>query len=68
MPLRFLLCALCARGDNLLDRRFANFGVLANNVFTGPGRSFDAAHPRAEQFRGYGAPRGGEIGVEYRFE
>ena len=59
---------LFARIDNLLDRRFANFGILADNVFTGPGRSFDAAHPRAEQFRGYGAPRGGEIGVEYRFD
>ena len=59
---------LFARIDNVFDQRFANFGIVAENVFTGPGRSFDAAHPRAEQFRGYGAPRGGEIGVEYRFE
>ena len=59
---------LFGRIDNLLDRRFANVGILADNVFTGPGRRLDAAHPRPEQFRGYGAPRGGEIGIEYRFE
>jgi len=59
---------LFARVDNLFNRRFANFGILGDNVFTGPGQSFDAANARAEQFRGYGAPRGVEIGVEYRFE
>jgi iron complex outermembrane recepter protein len=65
-------CALAAalelyvRVDNLLDRRYANFGVLGRNVFTGPGNSFDGADPRAEQFRGVGAPRGAWAGIRYR--
>ena len=57
-----------ARIDNALDRRYANFGILGENVFTGPGRSFGAAHPRAEQFLGRGAPRGVSIGLRYTFE
>ena len=57
---------LYARVDNLLDRSYANFGVLGRNVFTGPGGTFDGASPRAEQFRGVGAPRGAWIGIRYR--
>ena len=59
---------LFARIDNALGRRYASFGVTGMNVFTGPARSFDAANPRAEQFRGYGAPRGAWAGVQYTFE
>ncbi len=60
--------AVFARVDNLLDRSYSNFGTLANNVFTGADRSPDLANPRAEQFRGYGAPRGARLGLEYGFE
>ena len=60
--------SLFARIDNALDRRYANFGVTGTNVFTGPARSFDGTNPRAEQFRGYGAPRGVWAGVQYGFE
>ena len=60
--------SLFARIDNALDRRYANFGVTGMNVFTGPARSFDGTNPRAEQFRGYGAPRGVWVGVQYGFE
>ena len=60
--------SLFARIDNVLDRRYANFGVTGTNVFTGPAHSFDGANPRAEQFRGYGAPRGAWVGVQYGFE
>jgi len=56
-----------ARIDNALDRRYANFGVTGLNVFTGPARSFDATNPRAEQFRGHGAPRGAWVGVQSTF-
>jgi iron complex outermembrane receptor protein len=59
---------LFARIDNVFDRRPANFAVLGQNVFTGPAQGFDATHPRAEQFRGYGAPRGAWVGVQYTFE
>ena len=59
---------LFARIDNVFNRRYANFAVVGENVFTGPSRSFDAANPRAEQFRGYGTPRGAWAGVQYAFE
>jgi iron complex outermembrane receptor protein len=58
---------LFARIDNVLDRRYANFGILGTNVFTGPGRSFDPANPQLEQFRGYGAPRSISVGMQVTF-
>ena len=57
-----------ARINNLFDKRYANFGILGSNVFTGPGFGFDPANARSEQFRGYGAPRGAWIGMQYSFE
>ena len=60
--------SLFARIDNALGRRYASFGVTGMNVFTGPARSFDATSPRAEQFRGHGAPRGAWVGVQYAFD
>ena len=55
--------------DNLFDRRSASFGTLGRNVFTGPGRTFDAsgASWRSEQFRVAGAPRGAWVGLTWRF-
>jgi iron complex outermembrane recepter protein len=53
-----------ARVDNLFDKRYANFGVLGQNVFTGAGQSFDPTHARSEQFRGWGMPRGVWVGVQ----
>src|SRR5262249_15882766 len=50
-----------ARVNNVFDRRYSNFGVVGENFFTGPGRTFGPAvgiDPAAEQFRGPGAPRG----------
>ncbi|MEO9137367.1 MAG: TonB-dependent receptor [Casimicrobiaceae bacterium] len=62
---------LFAQIDNVLDRRYANFGLLGSNVFTGPGRTFgpavDAA-PVFEQFRALGAPRGIFAGVRVSFD
>jgi iron complex outermembrane recepter protein len=57
---------LFAAIENLFDRRYANFGLIGENVFTGPGRSFGpavGAIPIAEQFRALGAPRGIFAGV-----
>jgi outer membrane receptor protein involved in Fe transport len=51
--------------NNLFDRRYANFGLLGRNVFTGPGRSFDPAQAVNEPFRGLGAPRGVWLGLRY---
>ncbi|GLU32662.1 TonB-dependent receptor [Trinickia caryophylli] len=54
-----------ARVTNLLDKRYASFGVLGSNVFTGPGHTFDGANPVNEQFVGVGAPRGFWLGMRY---
>ena len=62
---------LFARVNNLFDRRYANFGVIGENFFTGPNRSFgplSGADPVNEQFRGLGAPRGIWVGVRYAFD
>lgn len=59
-----------ARVNNVLDRRYSNFGVVGQNFFTGPGRTFGPAAgvaPVNEQFRGPGAPIGAWIGVRYSF-
>ena len=59
---------LFARIDNVFNRRDANFAILGQNVFTGPAQAFDGANPRAEQFRGYVAPRGAWMGMQVGFE
>lgn len=59
-----------ARVNNLFDRRYFNFGVVGENFFTGPDRTFGpavGADPEPEQFRGPGAPRGAWLGVRYSF-
>ncbi|HXR90716.1 MAG TPA: TonB-dependent receptor [Steroidobacteraceae bacterium] len=57
-----------ARVNNLFDRRYYDFGILGQNFFTGPNRTFGPAAgvgPVSEQFRGPGAPLGAWIGVRY---
>ncbi|MFL6603701.1 MAG: TonB-dependent receptor [Steroidobacteraceae bacterium] len=59
-----------ARVNNMFDRRYSNFGVVGENFFSGPGKTFGPAmgiDPVNEQFRGPGAPRGAWIGVRYSF-
>jgi iron complex outermembrane receptor protein len=56
------------RIDNALNRRYANFGILGTNVFTGPSQTFDAANPRTEQFLGRGVPRSVSTGLQYLFD
>jgi outer membrane receptor protein involved in Fe transport len=51
--------------DNLFDRRYANFGVLGENFFIGPGRTFAGGAHAAEQFRGPGIPRGAWVGIRF---
>lgn len=58
------------RADNLFNKRYSNFGVLAENFFTGPDRTFGPAagtEPIPEQFRGPGVPVGAWIGLRYDF-
>jgi iron complex outermembrane recepter protein len=57
--------------DNLFDRRYANFGLLGSNVFTGPDRSFGPAAGIAaanEQFRALGSPRSIWAGVRFTLD
>jgi len=53
--------------DNVLDRRYYDFGLLGENELTGPGNTFDTtgATWRSAQFRTVGAPIGAWIGIEY---
>jgi len=56
---------------NVFDRRYSNFGLLGQNVFTGPDRSFGPAtgnDPVAEQFRAVGMPRAVYVGARYAFD
>jgi iron complex outermembrane recepter protein len=55
------------RIDNVLDRRYYNFGVLGENELTGPGNTFDPTGTtwQSAQFRTVGAPIGAWIGLEY---
>jgi len=70
---RFLIAKnfeVFARVNNVLDRRYSNFGVVGENFFTGPGKTFGptaGADPVNEQFRGPGPPIGAWIGVKYAF-
>ncbi|MCX7163336.1 MAG: TonB-dependent receptor [Rhodocyclales bacterium] len=59
---------LFARVANLFDRRYANFGLVGANFFAGPGRTFAAASPVNEQFRGPGVPRGAWVGLRYQWD
>jgi outer membrane receptor protein involved in Fe transport len=52
-----------ARVDNLLNKHYADFGVLGQNFFNGPGHSFDGGNVRNEQFVATSAPRGVWIGL-----
>lgn len=56
-----------ARVANLFDRKYANFGIVGENFFSGPGNTFDGANPVNEQFRGPGVPRGAWIGMRYQW-
>lgn len=55
------------RIDNVLDRRYYNFGTLGENELTGPGNTFDTtgATWQSAQFRTVGAPIGAWVGVRY---
>ncbi|MFX1738237.1 TonB-dependent receptor [Paraburkholderia sp. A1RI_3L] len=59
---------LFATVTNLLDKRYASYGVLGENFFNGPGHTFDGANPVNEQFVGPGAPRGMWVGLRYAWK
>ena len=53
------------RIDNVFDKDYETLGVLGQNFFNGPGRTFDASNVTDEQFRSAGAPRAFWVGVKY---
>ncbi len=56
------------RATNLLNRSYSTFGVLGENEFTGPNRSFDTSGAgwQPQQFRSVGAPFGVWLAIQYR--
>ncbi len=56
---------LFATVSNLLNKRYASFGVLGQNFFNGPSHTFDGLAPVNEMFIGPGAPRGAWVGMRY---
>jgi iron complex outermembrane recepter protein len=56
------------RVTNLFNEEYETLGVLGENFFNGPGRTFNAATVTEEQFRSVGAPRGIWVGVKYDFD
>jgi outer membrane receptor protein involved in Fe transport len=54
-----------ARVSNVFDRQYANFGILGENVFAGPNRTFKIDDQVAEQFRGYAQPRAIWVGARF---
>ncbi|AIO71187.1 TonB-dependent receptor [Burkholderia multivorans] len=59
---------LFASITNLLDKRYASFGMLGRNFFNGPNHMFDGAAAVDETFVGPGAPRGAWIGMRYAWD
>jgi len=57
-----------ARINNLFNRNYANFGILGQNVFANPSRSFDPGNAASETFLGLGAPRGVWVGIRYEWD
>ena len=57
-----------ARLNNVFARKYANFGILGQNVFANPTRSFDPANSASETFLGLGAPRGLWVGLRYEWD
>lgn len=56
------------RIDNVFDRDYQTLGVLGENFFNGPGRTFDATNVTNDQFRSAGAPRAFWVGIKYTFD
>jgi outer membrane receptor protein involved in Fe transport len=59
---------LFLRVDNVFDRHYANFGILGENVFANPSRTFDPANSVSETFLGQGTPRGAWAGVRLSWD
>ena len=59
---------LFATVTNLLDKRYASFGIVGQNCFNGPNHTFDGLNPVNEHFVCPGAPRGGWVGARYAWD
>lgn len=53
---------------NVFNRRYASFGTLGRNFFSGPEHTFAGASPVSEPFVGPGAPRGVWAGIRYDWD
>ena len=55
------------RINNVFNTKYETLGVLGQNFFNGPGRTFDASNVTSDQFLATGAPLGIWVGVQYTF-
>ncbi len=55
------------RINNVFNTKYETVGVLGENFFNGPGRTFDASNVTSDQFLSVGAPLGIWVGVQYAF-
>jgi iron complex outermembrane recepter protein len=55
------------RINNVFNTKYETVGVLGQNFFNGPGRTFDASNVTSDQFLSTGAPLGIWVGVQYTF-
>ena len=55
------------RVQNLLGKKYETFGILGENFFNGPNRTFNESLEAPEQFRSAGAPRAAWVGIKYEF-
>lgn len=59
---------LFAKVNNVFDRQYYTSGILGNNLFTGPGSTFDDTGTGVNEiFLAPGAPRAGWVGLRYEF-
>lgn len=58
---------LFTRINNVLNKNYANGGILGSNFFPGGPGAFDPANARSELFVGPGAPIAGFVGIRYTF-
>ena len=58
---------LFTRINNVLNKNYANGGILGSNFFPGGPGAFDPANARSELFVGPGGPISGFVGIRYTF-
>ena len=54
--------------ENVFNVKYATLGVLGQNLFDSPDRTYAPQNAHPEQFRGPGLPFGAWVGVRYAWK